>query len=638
MSMASEVSHKLATPGPYPQDQNLQPLPPKSRDSAISGLGTSIVQPPYPSPPMSSSPSPPVPAQSIAEAITEIETTELHQGNAARDLQTHRSITTSVQSPHSRTVQSTPSPVTPYPGAAQRPSREASFNPDALRAVESNVHGQLSDSTVAALAPAMFADGQTDASAVDDALAARNKSSRRPKVHVASACVNCKKAHLSCDVQRPCARCVSTGKQESCIDVQHKKRGRPRIREEAEASLEQSKRSAETPQTMSDPRITTPNVSSFSVHRRTSPSRLLRSYGREVMPAAPHTEVRRDLLLQRSIHNLPTSPTFGQPRGADGRMTASCPMAILNLDMLILKTNSLFRDLITAGSDLRGQSLERILHMESIYVARRMWTDIRGERDVREPTYLPPIVLPGEQDAIESITEQQVETATSEFVDRRELLTFRLPNGQFQQLRVAIRLGRTSVFFASLLLLEQQTGSASLQGAVDRPNSGRGMTDPTYSSAISPSQAQFPMLSPSPRISAFQAAQPLGTLGTTLPPILATSFSPSSSSSFDFSREQRRGSLATPSPSLAYMPPPSRGYGNTPPRQQPLSQAASPETSQQTQLPPIASTGRSPQVGAASEIGAYPTQQNSSQPFAQPPYDPDRDSKRRRFDISDMLE
>jgi hypothetical protein len=38
---------------------------------------------------------------------------------------------------------------------------------------------------------------------------------RKAKTHVASACVNCKRAHLSCDVQRPCARCTASGKQVS---------------------------------------------------------------------------------------------------------------------------------------------------------------------------------------------------------------------------------------------------------------------------------------------------------------------------------------------------------------------------------------------------------------------------------------
>lgn len=42
-----------------------------------------------------------------------------------------------------------------------------------------------------------------------------NKPARRTKAHVASACINCKKAHLSCDVQRPCGRCVASGKQVS---------------------------------------------------------------------------------------------------------------------------------------------------------------------------------------------------------------------------------------------------------------------------------------------------------------------------------------------------------------------------------------------------------------------------------------
>jgi hypothetical protein len=40
-----------------------------------------------------------------------------------------------------------------------------------------------------------------------------SRGGRKSKAHVASACINCKRAHLSCDVSRPCARCVSAGKQ-----------------------------------------------------------------------------------------------------------------------------------------------------------------------------------------------------------------------------------------------------------------------------------------------------------------------------------------------------------------------------------------------------------------------------------------
>lgn len=41
------------------------------------------------------------------------------------------------------------------------------------------------------------------------------KPARRTKAHVQSACYNCKKAHLSCDVQRPCQRCTASGKHVS---------------------------------------------------------------------------------------------------------------------------------------------------------------------------------------------------------------------------------------------------------------------------------------------------------------------------------------------------------------------------------------------------------------------------------------
>ncbi len=64
------------------------------------------------------------------------------------------------------------------------------------------------------------------------------RAQRKPKGHVASACVPCKKAHLRCDAQRPCARCVSHGKEDTCVDVRHKKRGRPRLRDDRDSRMD----------------------------------------------------------------------------------------------------------------------------------------------------------------------------------------------------------------------------------------------------------------------------------------------------------------------------------------------------------------------------------------------------------------
>ncbi|KAI8336925.1 hypothetical protein BD560DRAFT_451007 [Blakeslea trispora] len=47
--------------------------------------------------------------------------------------------------------------------------------------------------------------------------------------HVPTACINCKKSHLACDLSRPCKRCTTLGKSDTCIDMQHKKRGRPKM-------------------------------------------------------------------------------------------------------------------------------------------------------------------------------------------------------------------------------------------------------------------------------------------------------------------------------------------------------------------------------------------------------------------------
>ena len=55
----------------------------------------------------------------------------------------------------------------------------------------------------------------------------RKKPVRKVK-HVNRACVHCKRAHLACDEARPCRRCIHLNKSE-CVDVEHKKRGRPRV-------------------------------------------------------------------------------------------------------------------------------------------------------------------------------------------------------------------------------------------------------------------------------------------------------------------------------------------------------------------------------------------------------------------------
>jgi len=48
------------------------------------------------------------------------------------------------------------------------------------------------------------------------------------RVTVKRSCINCKLAKTRCDNERPCRRCVRTGREATCVDSVHKKRGRKR--------------------------------------------------------------------------------------------------------------------------------------------------------------------------------------------------------------------------------------------------------------------------------------------------------------------------------------------------------------------------------------------------------------------------
>ncbi|KAI8822051.1 uncharacterized protein EV422DRAFT_414883 [Fimicolochytrium jonesii] len=49
----------------------------------------------------------------------------------------------------------------------------------------------------------------------------------RANPYVHKACVHCKASHVACNNARPCQRCVRSGKADTCVDSERKKRGRP---------------------------------------------------------------------------------------------------------------------------------------------------------------------------------------------------------------------------------------------------------------------------------------------------------------------------------------------------------------------------------------------------------------------------
>jgi hypothetical protein len=152
---------------------------------------------PYPSPPMSNPPSPPKTQSTSLPAITTqpqlLTSTSSQAGNLAEVSRTFAN--------SASLVQSEPSPTHTNDGSLHPHSTSAPSTTLSTYAAQlySHVTGPPSNEpeSVGSAAPLL-------------------RGSRRSKTHVASACINCKRAHLSCDVQRPCARCVASGKQVSC--------------------------------------------------------------------------------------------------------------------------------------------------------------------------------------------------------------------------------------------------------------------------------------------------------------------------------------------------------------------------------------------------------------------------------------
>jgi hypothetical protein len=506
--------------------------------------------------------------------------------------------------------------------------------------------------------------------------------SRRAKAHVARACQNCKKAHLSCDEHRPCSRCVSTRKESTCIDVEHKKRGRPRIQPERG-----SIGSARGP-----PAITPPTHMPSAAEQY----RVLRSQGnmgpdrRGSLPVIASSS--------QSHHNL--DPRLGQgPQSASPEVTSfrfghqeprrwrteSLPLvAFLNLDLRILKAMEPLRALIADSGDVRGTMLEALLaprHRESL---RRLETSLREERTQREPTLLPSI-FPDESEAraVQHLSESDVPHITQGYnVDHTDTWTFVLPHGRTETFYCRVRLARTSVFFAVMELQRIASASSQTSNYANAPSSDLFAPRSPFSAPRSIQREMYPPAPPSP----FARSEPVspfsslpGHLTSSLPHGSPASLLPSAHPSVSPGRDLAFGSSSyfprqpgTTSPGTGGYPPTS-GASMQPPPNPSLSgmpglprsntsgrEMRRPEPLSNVQLPPIitsapttpinssffesqsSSAGHRPQQSTPVMTTPQYQQGSGSARRSSPGEDTDEESsssrKRRRLNIGEIIE
>lgn len=256
------------------------------------------------------------------------------------------------------------------------------------------------------------------------------KSQRKTKGHVASACVPCKRAHLRCDAQRPCSRCITNGKEESCVDVQHKKRGRPRLRDDRETRYDPSR---------------------FPHPQDTTARRPLSIYPSGV-PMGPGEHMNPRYLERGPNMDAPTfpPPLSAGPRGAD-------PVAFLNMKMDFAKASPTFMEAV-GHVELQGQNLGDVVIPAEREKVASIRSQLIEEQTRKEPNYLPPIlsrldhIIQGLGFGAEDIGRFQL--------DRNEYLTFRSADGQPRQYPVRLGLEKEGSIYVVVMVLSLPTRHA----------------------------------------------------------------------------------------------------------------------------------------------------------------------------------
>lgn len=278
------------------------------------------------------------------------------------------------------------------------------------------------------------------------------KTQRKTKGHVASACVPCKRAHLRCDAMRPCSRCVTGGKEDSCTDVPHKKRGRPRLRDDRENRFD-SNLYTRGPELLRRPISIYPGGDGHGLH-----SSQLNSYRVLKSQAGPSQPVNARFLNHASTSdaNIYASPAQQRIVQQDG------PYAYLNMDFQIIKATQSFLDSIGFPSVIARKLVDMVDERDKIEQIKQIFEAQKQKRE--QPQYLPPIHSKLDEDrAIQSVGFSNDELRRIQ-MDRHGTLTFHAMNGEPRPFDVKLGLGKKdAIFFVTIRLLPAQIQSVQQQ-------------------------------------------------------------------------------------------------------------------------------------------------------------------------------
>ena len=241
--------------------------------------------------------------------------------------------------------------------------------------------------------------------------------------------------------------------------MQHKKRGRPRLREEDNlreiafgGEYSHSEVYSNQSSVLSDPQ---------SDHRRSKTYRELRS-----QPEIPYIDQRprtsdsaysdHQYLRGAAAHTL-SPPTHSL-------LSDNIPTVLLTPDFIVAQHNRAFSDALSLSFTARGQTLLDLVVSSEREKIQRLQAVMRAElRDAAHPAFIRggPSSL-GSMPAIEHL---DIAQATAGFRTRSEYWTFRLPREQSRGFPISISLARDGGPFVVLTLVQSTSALQALQSS-----------------------------------------------------------------------------------------------------------------------------------------------------------------------------
>ncbi|KAG9234042.1 hypothetical protein BJ875DRAFT_377255 [Amylocarpus encephaloides] len=278
------------------------------------------------------------------------------------------------------------------------------------------------------------------------------KAQRKPpKPHVSSACVPCKRAHLR---QRPCSRCITNGKEDTCVDVQHKKRGRPRLRDDREQRHEAMghprmgypnpvEGSMRHPLATFDPSTASMNPEFADSLHRSESYRVLESQGG---PPPPR------YMEHASMSGANAGTGFMMP--APRMLPLQEPLcAYLTMKMQVAKVTQSFGGVVGNLGGVRSRNLQELVGTGDYEKVERLQRIFEVERRQQEPHFLPPIVTNLEEERVIQSVGFGPEEAGHLRPEHQEAFTVQGRDGQPRIFQARLRLAKKdSTYFVVMVL------------------------------------------------------------------------------------------------------------------------------------------------------------------------------------------